>query len=320
MEERHEKAFQMMKAKIDAKVERDEGTAMKGRAQPKQVESWLDNPDQKLEPKMYNPYKQQGPDDLNIYDGARRQGKTFTARENLHATRHWYRCGEVFTNTKFNGFWQKIFPEQKVFMGWRPGMMQKILEEQAYVVSLYERYPEKVNPYRVLVLDDVANEVGQDPVLDDLAAYARHLKLSVHFLTQHPQKAHPIVRSNADIVFVFPMHNRAALEVVADDYLPMLRRDRALEVLTTFCWKEEKQSQSLVIHNRTGNTVKERVFCNIAKDPGPFTIGCKEYWEGLSTVPDIEELQEGEDADEDENADDLQADLSNPEKHSPPLP
>ncbi len=50
-------------------------------------------------------------DDFITLYGVRREGKSWAARYFLHALRPYFRCGEVFTNTKMNGFWQEHFPK-----------------------------------------------------------------------------------------------------------------------------------------------------------------------------------------------------------------
>lgn len=258
---------------------------------PVQCESFLSNPDVRISPQPFDAINAMGPDDFVIHNGTRRTGKTWLDRYLLYAQRHFFRCGEVMTNTPMNGFWQHHFPEWKVLKGWCPGVCEAIMEEQGRVVELYRRFPDKINPYRVLVLEDCANDLTHDQLLMDLGAYARHLCLSVHVITQHPQKLPPIVRSNADIVSVLPLHNAAALECLYKDYLSTISEERAKELLTTYAWKKPKASQALIINVREGNTLRDKLFAVVAPDPGPFSIGCQEYWEGKSTLPTPEEIE-----------------------------
>ena len=272
-------------------------------AKPVQCESFLGDPNAKVVPRPFDAFATMGPDDFVIHNGTRRTGKTWLDRYLLYAQRHFFRCGEVFTNTPMNGFWQRYFPEWKVFRGWQPGVCQAIMDEQAEIVKLYKRFPDKVNPFRVIVLEDCANDLTHEQMLEDLGAYARHLCLSVHVITQHPQKLPPIVRSNADIVSVLPLHNAAALDCIYKDYLSTLSEENAKKLLTTYTWKQPKKSQALIINVREGNTLKDKLFSVCAPDPGPFSIGCAEYWEGKSTMPTEDEVA----AWERENAGDLSA-------------
>ena len=153
-------------------------------------------------------------------------------------------------------------------------------------------YPHLVNPYRIIVLEDCATYLMYDRTIEELAAMARHLKLSVYVITQHPQKLMPICRSNADIVGVFQLHSAGAIETLAKDYLPELHMDDAKAVLSSFCWQDKnKVSQALMIDNRDGNTLQERMYTIVAPDPGPFHIGCAEYWRREQSLPDWDELR-----------------------------
>jgi hypothetical protein len=66
-------------------------------------------------------------------------------------------------------------------------VIRKILEKQKKVVEQWRANPESINPYRVLILDDVITDAGQSRELADLAVMARHFKICVMLTDQHPQ-------------------------------------------------------------------------------------------------------------------------------------
>jgi hypothetical protein len=286
-EEEQEKAKRAMKAKWQKLAKQDREKMPQ--AQVVKVESYMEQKGT-LVPKQFDP-STLPPDALVIYNGRRRTGKTFYTRFNLWAQRHFFRAGEVFTNTPNNGFWQHHFPNWKVFKGWQPAVVESIIEEQRRAYDIWREYPWALNPYRVVVLEDCANELTHDKLLEDLAAYGRHYAMCVHVITQHPQKLPPIVRSNADVAIIFPLNSRRALECLAEDYIPQMPHDDAIQTLTTYAWKKPNLSQALIIDNR-GDSLRERLFFGQAKDPGAFLIGCEQYWEGEATVPDAEELED----------------------------
>ena len=123
------------------------------------------------------------------------------------------------------------------------------------------------------------SEMTKDPVVERLASKGRHYKISVIVITQHPQKLDPAVRSNADIAAVFRLHSSRALNTLAEDYLPGLDHKSSMDVLTTYSWKDKKtkQAQALIVVNREGNTLGERLFTYVAPEAPPFQIGCREY-------------------------------------------
>lgn len=288
-EERQEAVLKRQRADNDKRVAGERAAALPRLPDTQRIESWVHS-DKKVVPRgKFDPFTQLLPDDFVIHNGNRRTGKSWLDRYWLYAMRHWYRCGEVFSGTSFNGYWQRYFPREKVFQGFHPGVLRLIMDEQARVVDYWQKHPEEINPYRVLVFDDVAIELTHAKLIDELACYARHYKISVHILTQHPQRLSPATRSNADVVTVFPLHNRRALNCLREDYLPMMNEQDAVELLTAYSIKTPKSSQALVIVNREGSAIDQRVFTASVPDPGPFIMGCEEYWRGESTLPNFQD-------------------------------
>jgi hypothetical protein len=229
-----------------------------------------------------------GPDDFITFYGVRREGKSWCARYFAWALRAYFPYAEVMSGTSFSGWWQQHFPTWKVIHGWNPGVVMAILQEQAKVIEQYDRDPSSVNPYRLLILDDVVTDAGQSAELKALATRARHFKLCVMMMTQHPQLLHTSCRGNTDIVVIFRLHEAAALECIAKCYLPQIPVSDAITMMQRYCWKSTDRrhptSQCLIINNRDGNTLQERLFALQAPDPGPFIIGCKAYWQKQARI------------------------------------
>jgi hypothetical protein len=91
------------------------------------------------------------------------------------------------------------------------------------------------------------------------------------------------VRNNTDVTVVLGLHEERARKYIAECYMSQLKLDVAEQMLQKYCWKEEKVSQALVIVNRLGGMFSQKVFAIQAPDPGPFVIGCREYWQGKDT-------------------------------------
>ncbi len=290
-EQRQEAVLKRQRAENEKKQAGERSSQLSKLSDTVRIESWVRTNVKPVPKGKFDPFKQLLPDDFVIHNGNRRTGKSWLDRYWIFAMRHWFRCGEVFSGTAFNGYWQKYFPKRKVFQGFHPGVLKLILQEQAEVIEKWQRFPEEINPYRILIFDDVAMEITHARLIEELATYGRHYKLSVHILTQHPQRLSPAMRSNADVVTVFPLHNHAALNCLHEDYLAMLDDDTAMELLTAYSIKTPKSSQALVIVNRETGPITERVFTASVPDPGRFIVGCKEYWAGEQTVPSWDELE-----------------------------
>lgn len=248
----------------------------------------VESADAQLEPK---PFRESIPDktDFIIAYGVRREGKSWACRYLCWCMRAYFSHGEVFSATAFNGFWQKHFPGWKVFPGWRPGVIAQIMREQAHIAKLYKEDPSCINPWRLIILDDCVHDCGHDPLLKELAQTGRHYYICVIITTQHPTALLPAIRSNADIALIFNIHKRQALETLAEDLMPQLKTNNAVEHLQKFCYKpppdkKNEASQCLVVVSRLGGNLQNRLFYLQAPDPGNFIIGCKEYWSKQSLL------------------------------------
>lgn len=77
------------------------------------VKSFLET-DGVIAPPTFDAFSMLQPDDFIILNGTRREGKSWMARYFLYALRNKFRCGEVFTTTKQNKYWQAYFPEVRM--------------------------------------------------------------------------------------------------------------------------------------------------------------------------------------------------------------
>jgi len=85
------------------------------------------------------------------------------------------------------------------------------MAEQANVVEYWRKHPTAINPYRLIILDDVVTEAGKSQELIDLATMGRHYKICVMLSDQHPQLLATGVRSNSDIAVIFRIHEASEL-------------------------------------------------------------------------------------------------------------
>lgn len=110
---------------------------------------------------------------------------------------------------------------------------------------------------------------------------------------------HVAVRNNTDVTVVLGLHEERARKYIAECYMSQLKTEVAERMLQTYCWKQEKVSQALVIVNRLGGKFSDKVFAIQAPDPGPFVIGCREYWQGKDTDVIQNTVLPGDDDDND---------------------
>lgn len=218
-------------------------------------------------------------------NGSRGEGKSFLARDIVYRMLVFFARAEVFTGTDFNGFWQQYFPRNKVFDGYRPGVLRAIMSEQRIIVDRFHRKPQSINPWRLLVFDDVVGDAGCDALLEELATKGRHYFICVVFMTQHPQKISTTIRDNTDVCFVFRMLHDAAFECLVRNYLGGVNVTDGRRYIQRWVWKNDDTSQCLVFFNK-GARMKDRLFVYHAADPGPFLVGSQDYWLGKGPFDD----------------------------------
>lgn len=215
-----------------------------------------------------------------IIDGKRGSGKTFFLRDMMFKLKDRYPMGLVFTKTgKLNKFWQAHVPDQYIHNGYEPLAMEKLMKEQEKMIE--QGFHKHMNIWKFVIFDDV---VGEDdfhnhPELEDVFTLGRHLRLAVFFITQYIYKVSPNMRENTDVLVQLITKRKGSREAVADEFLGSLPRKEAMALIDS-CTQDR---HALVIFNRSiSMKLEDYVFCNTAIDPGPFVLGCEEFWRGYS--------------------------------------
>ena len=97
----------------------------------------------------------------------------------------------------------------------------------------------------------------------------------------------PVVRSNTDYAFIMVQTQRRSKEALADEFLSLLDRQVAFKLMDQLA----KGHDIMLVDNSENSTdLAEVVHSAHAKDPGPFLLGCKEYWEGTNPKGDNKSL------------------------------
>jgi hypothetical protein len=103
----------------------------------------------------------------------------------------------VFTNTKINGFWSEFCPDNRIFDGFRPGVMDAIRSEQEQLVKWMRKHPDqakamKINPYVAIILEDcLSQDLHHIDQLKDIFFNGRHLKLLLMVSLQYAKGIPP---------------------------------------------------------------------------------------------------------------------------------
>lgn len=222
------------------------------------------------------------PDGTCVAFGARRTGKSWLFRELLCQYRHLYRAVIVVTNTKQNGFWNKYVPFKYIHSPYDPFVIEQILDHQRKTLArnmIAQSPMEIVSPYIAVVLDDVVSaNLMHDSALKQLFYEGRHSCIAIFISTQYPKAIPPGVRGNADLAVVFPQESMLEQDAIREQYFNFFEsKDDFYAALM-----ENTQDHQCMVLNLSEKSIPQirRIYSYKSEDPGPFVLGCKEFWDG----------------------------------------
>jgi hypothetical protein len=103
-----------------------------------------------------------------------------------------------------------------------------------------------------MIFDDIIdteNSQHSNKLLSYIATNGRHYHISCIISTQYLNSIPPAVRSNADLIFIFKTISKKCCDIIIDNYLALIDRDRALHKLE----KYTDNYKTLVVDNTTNN-------------------------------------------------------------------
>lgn len=224
--------------------------------------------------------------------GKRRTGKSFLSRWLMYYMRDRFPFILVFTETRFNNFWQQHVPDEYVHDQYEPAILEELLDTQALKRRMHDAGDPamgEANLQVLVVFDDVlglsAHALKYDPVLQRLFTQGRHFNISVIMCLQDSKGIPPTLRGNTDLVFVLKQEQERNMETIHENWLSFMPKRAAMDLMEEFTTvkkrgKVVKRKQAIVIDSANDYPRPEaRVYVTWATDPGPFVLGCKQYWE-----------------------------------------
>jgi len=130
-----------------------------------------------------------------------------------------------------------------------------------------------------VVLDDIVHntDLKWSPTVTKTASQGRHYNQDIFVTLQYSKGMNPCWRSNTDIVAVFQQISEPQSHSLWEDYGFPLEWKQWKKMIAMYT----NNNRFIIINNTVkNNRVEERFFTFRAIDPGPFILGCREYWEG----------------------------------------
>lgn len=229
--------------------------------------------------------------------GKRREGKSFLMRWILYQMRHIFIRGLVFSHTKHNRYWQKHIPNRYIHPEFRQNVLLKFMDQQK---KYYEQWLDgaPINPFAFVIFDDVLGpDLYYDSVLRRFFTEGRHYKMFVIISTQYVKGLPPSIRANTDLAISFRMIQENSKEALAKDYFTRVPKQEAYRLMDTYAVRyQDGSSQFLAIDtdDSLANGLDDMFSIGMAEDPGPFILGCKEWWG--DEINQVDQLYEREKA------------------------
>lgn len=188
-----------------------------------------------------------------ILEGRRRIGKTFFAKWLLSFYQDVFDMVIVLTKTDMNNFWQPIVGPSFVHHGWKPELVEQIIERNRIRVDKLGK--EDPGNKVLIVLDDIISEnIHDDKVISQLAVEGRHYDIAVLILTQKPKAIGTALRDNCDVAVIFNQRTIRSREACYEDFMGSMDKKEALGLLDA----NTEQHSCIVVQNYVlGNERKE---------------------------------------------------------------
>lgn len=251
------------------------------------------------------------PDKLMVFLGKRRTGKTFSIDSMLgsYCGAIGYDLYEIFpaaiviTGTKLNSFWNKRFPDKYIHTSL--DVIDVMFAEQAKFIEKWWKHPEwqdpslptYVNPYRLLVIDDMVGEEGfkDNNSVVKIAIKGRHYKICVMLTTQYIKLINTTMRENLDLLFVMFQSTLLSKETIAETFMGGVDKRAAIQFIDEHTQVKGQQRNVLVWDNsRLVRDLNEKMFELVPEEPEDYLVGDEYYWQTeIDRYREFEKKREG---------------------------
>jgi len=210
---------------------------------------------------------------ITVY-GKRGTGKSFFVRWWLYNYQDIYPWGWVFTKTKNNRFYESFIPESRIFEGYSPVVLSKIVDRQKITQSMMLR-GDDVNPLAFVIWDDAMdNNIKYDDFLASYYFTSRHYHTMNIMTAQYVKSTPPAIRQNTDHAVLFANSNLESIEVLSEDFAVNKDKHQFKRLMD-----ETTQDRSFLLVNNDPNVpFEERYFTGKAEETPIWTAGSQEYW------------------------------------------
>jgi len=209
--------------------------------------------------------------------GKRGTGKSFFIKWFLTNYKDIYPWYFVFTLTKFNNQYGSYLNNCYIYNGWKPDVVQLIMNRQELIRKIWQKNPKKINPLICVVLDDIIDQSFQwDSTMKRLYNNGRHYFITVIAASQVMTGYPPFVRKNTDLTVLFRLVDKSDRDMAFDCFGAGMDEKTFGDFLDTYT--EDRGFISML--NDPNKPITDRFYYGKAEEvPYPIPLGCREYWE-----------------------------------------
>ena len=163
----------------------------------------------------------------------RRSGKSTWLKHMCYE--HWrkyYPYVEVFTDTKFNGFYQDFVDERCIHEGWDEVKVKAIMDRQRKMKAVMQKLPRRhqESVCCLIILDDVLS-VRYSHTLEQIMLQGRHFDISVVCCLQDATILSKKMRDNLDVIVSFRQANKDNRERLVHSFMAVTTYEEGEKML-----------------------------------------------------------------------------------------
>lgn len=219
--------------------------------------------------------------------GKRRTGKSFFTRWMMEHMKDRFDHGLIITETRFNGFWQKHFPDSHIHEVYRPEMIQAVLCRQAKITDM-ENSGEAVDVRKdiFILFDDVMgvdeNTMRYDGTLTMLLTAGRHFGITVIFCLQDTFGVPPKIRNNIDIAVILKQQQKRNVDAIYENWFSLIYDKKTFNALLA----SKTKDRHVIVVDSSGAVDEDNMVYNVkAKEPKDENFKlCAPLWEAMPNI------------------------------------
>jgi hypothetical protein len=219
--------------------------------------------------------------------GKRRTGKSFFTRWLLEHVKEQYPFAVIFSETRFNGFWAKHFPDVFLHEKYQDSVIEALLLRQTKLKELELEGKLEIDHRCFVVFDDVigksSHAMRHSQALLTLLTAGRHFGISVFFAMQDVYSLSPTIRNQVDLCVIFRQQQKRNLDALYENFLSTLFTQKEAVALME---ERTKDKHVLIVDSSGAVSEDNNIYTCKASEPkdANYHLCSQEMWDLAETL------------------------------------